>query len=149
MPFLHAVTVQASDIDELDHASNLVYLRWVLEAALAHSASLGWDQRAFLARGQSFVVRRHEIDYLRPALAGDALVIETRVASVAAASSVRVTRILRPSDAAVLCRARTDWAYLDLKRGRPVRIPEDIKRAYPIEEEPGKGTVHGEGNGIG
>jgi acyl-CoA thioester hydrolase len=135
MPFHHPVAVQAADIDELEHASNLVYLRWVQEAAVAHSASLGLDGAAYRARGQSFVVRRHEIDYLRPALLGEQLLVETRVATMSAASSLRRTRILRAADGAELCRAVTDWAYIDLARARAVRIPADVRGRFPLEPD--------------
>jgi len=40
-------------------------LRWVQEAALAHSTALGFPEPAYLARGQAWVVRTHEIEYLR------------------------------------------------------------------------------------
>jgi acyl-CoA thioester hydrolase len=135
MPYRHLVEVRPEDIDELGHAGNLVYLRWVLEAALAHSTAVGLDQAAYLARREVWVVRSHEIHYLRPALSGERLAVETRVASMAAASSVRRTRILRASDGAELCRASTDWAFLDLARGRPCRIPEDIRSRFPIEPD--------------
>jgi acyl-CoA thioester hydrolase len=135
MPYLLSVEVQPADIDRLGHASNQVYLRWVLEAALAHSTTLGLDEDAYFARGQAWVVRRHELAYLKPALAGDRLRVETRVASMSAASSVRRTRIIRPSDGAILLTAVTDWVYLELARGRPVRIPEDVRSRFPIESD--------------
>ena len=79
MPFVLEAVVQAGEIDRLDHASNQVYLRWVLEAALAHTAALGLPEEAYLARGQAWVVRKHELTYLRPAMLGDRLRVETRV----------------------------------------------------------------------
>jgi acyl-CoA thioester hydrolase len=131
MPFVHQVEVVEADIDNLGHASNLVYLRWVQEAALAHSTALGFSERAYLARGEVWVVRRHEIEYLRAAVAGDRLRIETRVATMKAANSVRRTEIFRDSE--LLCRASTDWVYVDLGRGRPLRIPEDLRAAFALE----------------
>jgi len=131
MPFVHEVTVVDADIDNLGHASNLVYLRWVQEAALAHSTALGFSEQAYLARGEVWVVRRHEIEYLRAAVAGDRLRVETRVANMKAANSVRRTEIFRNQE--LLCRAATDWVYVDLRRGRPLRIPEDLRAAFPIE----------------
>jgi acyl-CoA thioester hydrolase len=81
-------------------------------------------------------VRRHEIEYLRAAVPGDEIVVETRVASMGAASSVRITRMLR--DGEVLARASTNWAFLDLARMRPTRIPEDIRSLFPLEpDDPG------------
>jgi len=131
MPYLLRVRAAASDIDGLGHVSNLVYLRWVLDAALAHSTAKGLDEAAYKARGQGWVVRRHEIDYLRAALEGDELVVETRVASIAAASSTRKTRIFR--DGELLARAATSWAYVDYRTGRPIRIPEEVKGLFEIE----------------
>jgi acyl-CoA thioester hydrolase len=137
MPYLLRVRAAPADIDGLGHVSNLVYLRWVLDAALAHSSAKGLDEAAYKARGQGWVVRRQEIDYLRAAFEGDDLVVETRVASVAAASSTRRTRILR--DGEVLARAATNWAYVDFRSGRPIRIPEDVKSLFEIEpDEPGQ-----------
>jgi len=133
MPFLLRVRADPADIDGLGHVSNLVYLRWVLEAALAHSTARGLDEAAYKARGQGWVVRRHEIDYLRAAFAGDELVVETRVASVAAASSTRRTRIFRERD--LLARAATSWAYVDFRTGRPMRIPEQVKSLFEIESD--------------
>jgi len=135
MPFRHQVEVQVGDIDELGHASNLVYLRWTLDAALAHSTAVGLDQRAYLDRGEGWVVRRHEIDYLRPAFAGEQLVVETRVTAFGAASSLRRTSIVRPSDGALLCSATTEWAYVGFARGRPRRIPDEVRMRFPIEPD--------------
>ena len=133
MPFIHLIEVRAADIDRLGHASNQVYLRWVFEAALLHSTALGLDENAYLSRGQVWVVRRHELRYLRPAFAGERLRIATRVESMAAANSVRGTRIVRPSDGAVLLLATTDWVYVDVARGKPARIPHDVRSRFPIE----------------
>jgi len=135
VPHRLLVEVRPDDIDELGHASNVVYLRWVQEAALAHSTAVGLDQAAYLSRGEVWVVRRHEVEYLRPALVGERLAVETRVASMSAASSVRRTSILRVSDGALLCRASTDWVFVDLQRGRPIRIPEDIRLRFPLEAD--------------
>ena len=76
-------------------------------------------------------MRRHEIEYLRAAAPGDRLRIETRVVSMKVANSLRKTEIFRGSE--LLCRAETDWVYVDLARARPVRIPEDVRGAFPLE----------------
>ena len=78
-------------------------------------------------------MRRHEIEYLRAAVLRDRLRIETRVESMKVANSVRRTEIFRGSE--LLCRAATDWVYVDLARGRPTRIPADVRRVFPLEPE--------------
>lgn len=133
MPFVLVATVDAADIDDLGHASNIVYLRWIQQAAVAHSEAVGLGTRAFVAQGQAFVVRQHLIDYLRPALVGDVLEIETRVTALGGASSERRTAIRRRGDGVIVARAVTKWAYIDLVRGRPVRVPEDVRARFEVD----------------
>lgn len=75
--FSMPITAVAADIDELGHVSNLVYLRWVLDTALAHSRSVGWDIPQYQQLGAVFVVRRHEIDYIAPVTIGQTITAET------------------------------------------------------------------------
>jgi len=134
MPYRHLVTATAADIDQLDHVSNLVYLRWVLEAARAHSTARGWDWPQYEARGTVFVVRRHELDYLLPVKLGEAVVVETAVASWRQASCVRRTILSRGDE--VVARGATTWAYVGWRDGRPQRIPDDLRELF-AEPEPG------------
>lgn len=133
VPFDLAITAAPADIDDLGHVNNLVYLRWVQEVAIAHSIAQGWDGAAYQRLGASWVVRRHEIDYVLPVLEGEALTVTTWVEAVKGASSVRRTRMTRARDGAVVCRATTTWAFVDLARGRLVKIPDDLRAAFPIE----------------
>ena len=71
VPHLLRIQVLASDIDELGHASNLTYLRWVLQAAVSHSTAVGLGTQSFRDRGQAFVVHRHELDYVMIQISGD------------------------------------------------------------------------------
>ena len=125
-----ALTIRASDadIDDVGHVSNLVYLRWVLEVAETHSRSRGWDMSAYRAHGAVFVVRRHEIDYVAPVLAGEELVATTWVASWKQASCVRATELARGDR--VVARAQTLWAFVSFGSGRPQRIPDDMRAAF-------------------
>ncbi|MCX5745047.1 MAG: thioesterase family protein [Proteobacteria bacterium] len=124
MRFSLPITAMPADIDELGHVSNLVYLRWILDVAMAHSRSVGWDHPQYRARGGVFVVRRHEIDYVMPVGEGDALVASTWVESWRGASCVRRTELARGEQ--VVARGATTWAFMSFASGRPQRIPEDL-----------------------
>jgi acyl-CoA thioester hydrolase len=113
-----------SDIDELGHVGNQVYLRWVLDVAMAHSRSLGWDYEQYRALGAVFMVRRHELDYIAQVTVGQQLSLETWVEEWRPASCIRKTEILR--DGKVVARAATTWALISIASGRPVRIPDEI-----------------------
>ncbi len=125
--FTMELAVADDDIDELGHVGNLVYVRWVLDAAMAHSVALGWDLAAYRRAGGVFVVRRQEVDYLRPAFRGERVRIETWVEALSHVTSLRRTRIVRGED--VLARASTTWVFVRLD-GRPVRIPAAVAAAF-------------------
>ena len=122
------ITAAAADIDELGHVGNLVYVRWILEVATAHSHALGWDHARYRALGAIFVVLRHEIDYLAQVFAGEALVAETWVDSWRLASCIRKTELVR--DGKVVARAATTWALIAVASGRPQRIPDELVTAF-------------------
>ena len=134
MPHRLHFTVAEADIDDLGHASNIAYVRWVQEAAIAHSVAVGMGPDAYQQRGGVFVVRRHTLDYLRPLFARDVVVVETRVVSFKSASSERETILVRERTGETAATARTLWAYVDAATGRPARIPADLAALFPLEQ---------------
>ena len=130
--FRTRVIARRADVDELAHVSNVVYLRWVQDVAIAHSAAVGWTPAAYLASGSVFVVRRHEIDYLSSAVEGDEVELVTWVESFSMVSSVRQTRLFRVTDGKELARAATTWAFVSTKSGKPTRIPSEIIDAFRL-----------------
>jgi len=127
-PFSMMFTAAPSDIDELGHVSNLVYLRWVLEVALAHSQALGWDHAAYRNLGSVFVVRRHEIDYVASVTEGQQVIAETWVDDWRQVSCIRKTQITR--DGRVVAKAATMWAFISFASGKPVRIPDELRARF-------------------
>ena len=126
--FAIPITPTPADIDELGHVSNLVYLRWVMDVAMAHSRSVGWDFARYRELGAAFMVRRHEIDYVSQVTLGETLRAETWVDSWRMASCIRKTELVR--DGNVVVRAATTWALIGLTSGRPVRIPDDLAALF-------------------
>lgn len=121
--------VPESDIDELGHASNIAYVRWIQDVAVAHSAAMGFDFAAYQKLGAVFVVRRQEIDYMRPVLRGDVLELRTWVDSAMAAKCLRSTEI-RSESGTVVAKSRTTWGYIEMATGRPARIPQALRDAF-------------------
>src|ERR1051326_854326 len=121
------IQVLEADIDELDHVNNIVYLRWVQEVATAHWFSVVTEQQK---AEYAWVVLRHEIDYLRPALLGDALVARTHVGEASGARFDRYVEIWRVKDNQMLARARSVWAALDARTGRPRRVDEALRSRF-------------------
>ena len=127
-PFELAITVQPTDIDTQDHVNNVVYLRWMQEAAEAH-----WDAKATaeLKTRVNWVVTRHEVDYKAPAFVGERLVARTWVGEPSGATWERFIEIRRVADDRLLARGRSVYAALDPATGRPRRVDAELRR--PLE----------------
>lgn len=132
-PFVLPVTVRHADIDAQGHASNVAVLAWMNEAAIAHSAALGYDAAAYRQAGGFFVVKRHEIDYLRPARLGDELLCATWPSLMRGATAQRRHEIVRRSDGELIARGVNTWAFVDVTSGRPTRVPAAILSAFDPE----------------
>lgn len=130
----HSVTIVPEAIDRLGHVNNLVYLGWMIEAALAHSAVQGWPTDRYEKLGQVWVVRSHQIKYLSPAFLHDKVVVRTWVAGMKRASSVRQYKIVRAGDGALLASASTEWAFVDLASGTLKRIPPELIESFELVE---------------
>ena len=128
--FRRTRTIVPGDVDELGHVNNVRWLAFVGELAAAHAVMHGSDLAALRAQGALWIVRRHELDYHRPALPGDEIVEETWVEKMTGAKSERHSRFTRASDGALLLGAVTIWAYVDAKTLRPTRIPEALRARY-------------------
>ena len=82
------------------------------------------------ALGGQWIVRRHEIDYLRSALRGEEIVEETWVDSLRGARSVRRCRFTRPADGLEYVTSTTQWAFTDKETQKPRRIPLEILKEF-------------------
>jgi acyl-CoA thioester hydrolase len=121
--FEHVFRVASEDIDRLGHVNNVVYLKYAQDAAGAHwQAVMPPDIQKSLV----WVVRRHEIDYLKPALANDILVARTWVGEPIGATIERFIEIRRCADGELLASVRSVWVALDAKALRPRRVTEQI-----------------------
>jgi len=133
--YAYRFTVPKNAIDLNGHVNNVEYLRWMQEAATQHSASCGWDVERFVDTKSSWVVRSHQVDYLRPAFAGDALTVVTWIASFATQNSPRRYVVRRDTDDQILARAETLWTYIDARSGRATDIPESFRECFEVIED--------------
>lgn len=127
--FEYELVVPADVIDVFGHVNNIEYVRWVQDAAVRHSDAVGLTWAAYVELGAAFVIRRHEIDYLRSARVGETLRIATYIASHRRATAIRATEIAHATGEPILT-ALTTWVFVSLASGRPRRIEERIVRAF-------------------
>lgn len=126
-----AIAVDPSDIDQMGHVNNVVYLRWVQEAATAHwTATASPEDQANLL----WVVLRHEIDYLRPARLGDTITARTWVGPASRIKFERHVELRRASDGVVLAQARSVWCPIDSQTMKPVAVRQEVRERFSIAE---------------
>ncbi len=119
--------VEAADIDIMGHASNIIYLRWVQEVAIAHWQAVASEEAQ---RETLWVVLRHEIDYKTPALLGDEVVVQTWIGTATGLTFERHTKMVRASDQQVLAQARTLWCPISTRTGRPQRVSQQLRSQF-------------------
>jgi acyl-CoA thioester hydrolase len=121
--FEHRIQVMQSDIDEMGHVNNVVYLRWVQDVASKHWDAVSTDR---LKQTFKWVVLRHEIDYKSPAFLNDEVIGITWVGSASGARFERFVRLNSARDGRLLAEAKTIWCMLDASTGRPTRITPEV-----------------------
>jgi acyl-CoA thioester hydrolase len=120
-PFSIEIVALPADIDELNHVNNVVFVRWVQDVAAAHwMATSSDEQRACY----SWMLLRHEIDYLGQAFLGDRLIGTTWVGEAKGATFERFVELKK--DGKVITKSRTVWALLDAKTLKPRRIDQGM-----------------------
>lgn len=137
-PFVELATIDAADVDRFGHTNNVVYLSLLERVAWAHSESLGLDFETYEKLGAGCVARRHELDYLAPTFAGEQLWLATWVHENDFRLSMwRRYQIVRASDRKTVLRGQTQWVCVDMKSGRPKRMPVEFQayRPWPKREE--------------
>lgn len=130
--FEYAHQVTPDEIDELGHVNNIRYLNWMQRAAVQHSNAQGWTTADYYRLGMGWVVRSHQIEYLQPALPGDAIVVRTWVADMKKVTSLRRFQIRRPTDDLILAEASTNWAFINFQTRTLCRIPPEVTEAFEV-----------------
>jgi acyl-CoA thioester hydrolase len=122
--FEHEVEVRFRDCDPMGHVNNAVYLTY-LEAA-----RFAWWRSAFGPSGlrdHGFIVARVEIDYRRPALPGDHLIVRLRVDAMGRSSFTVAYEILNTRTRELVAEARSVQVAYDYATGRPVPLSDELR----------------------
>lgn len=129
IPYEQIVVVRESDIDELGHVNNTVYLRWVQEVAIAH-----WQLIATPEQQQEMVwmVLRHEIDYKAAARLNDEVILRTWIGMAEGLRFDRHTEILSISRKP-LAVARTVWCPVDPVTQRPKKVSAVVRKMFSVQ----------------
>ncbi|MBR8838580.1 MAG: acyl-CoA thioesterase [Stigonema ocellatum SAG 48.90 = DSM 106950] len=121
--FKTLLRVRHYEMDALGHVNNAVYQNYLEQAAIEHSEHLGLTFDIYRELGGVFVMRRVEIDYLRPAVAGDTLEVTTWLKEMRGSRALRCYEIRKQNQDDLLVTAEALWVWVDAKTMRPRPIP--------------------------
>ena len=127
-----AVTIQREvaweDVDPAQHVNNAKYFTYLEESGIQAVSQFGVSMHSFLKDGYGTVARRTRIEYKQPAVLGDTLEITTYLSNPRPVRATRHFIIRRQADQQLVAQAYILWAFIDLQTGKPVRMPESLRR---------------------
>lgn len=125
-PFKTLLRVRHYEMDALGHVNNAVYQNYLEQVAIEHSEHLGFTFDVYRELGGVFVMRRVEIDYLSPAVAGDTLEVTTCVKEMRGSRAFRSYEIRKQDQERLLVIAESMWVWVEINTMRPRPIPSKL-----------------------
>ncbi len=129
MRSLIPVKVRFFELDPYGHVNHAVYVQYFEVGRIELLEMAGFSMMGLQDEGIRMVVTELESRFLRPAVAGDDLQVETEVAEIHRASLRFFQRIVRRDE--VVAIQRTTAATID-RRDRPTRIPPALVAALTV-----------------
>jgi len=122
------VRVYYEDTDAGGVVYHTGYLRFMERARTEWLRAGGFEQDQLRdEQGVLFVVRRAEVDFIKPARFNERLGVTARVAEIKRASFSCEQEIRREPDGEILCRGLVKVVCVDAERFLPAAFPEAIK----------------------
>ena len=126
------IRVMYFDTDAGGVVHNIVYLRFIETARTYLAMQMGMSFEEIARTNIHPVVVRTEIDYKRPAVLGDLVVVNGRLTEHSAARFWVEFEVVRPSDQAVLVKCRQALALVKMPEGRPLRLPAGFPEDFSL-----------------
>ncbi len=118
--------VEWRDLDPAQHVNNSVYPGYADECGMQVCAAFGWPVERMREAGFGIVARRCRIEYKAQAVFNDELEIKTWAFNPRHTSCTRHYFIHRCSDQALVAQVQSLYVWIDLRTGKPIRIPADF-----------------------
>ncbi|WP_418498730.1 acyl-CoA thioesterase [Flagellimonas sp.] len=125
--FTEIFDVAVDDLDDLNHVNNIRYVEWIQDISKKH-----WEQvtDADIRKEMIWVVRNHNISYLKSAVLGDTVEVTTHIEASKGPLSIRAVEIKNHKTGELMVKSTTEWCLLDAKTFRPKRVPESVQELF-------------------
>lgn len=131
MEFSRNFKVTPEMIDDNHHFNNVWSVQWIQDIAIEHSESVG-GTALMKSLGAGWMIHVQHIEYKNQAFLGDEIRGTTWVAAYGRVACSRKCRFERVSDGKAIFESETQWVLVDLTRGRPMSIPDEMKKLYSV-----------------
>lgn len=132
-PVVVALPVQWGDQDAYQHVNNTVYFRWFESARIAYSARVGLGAM-MKARRVGPILAAIACDFRRQVTFPDTVHVGSRIAKIGRTSLTMEHLLISESARDVAAEGRSTLVVYDYTSGRPVPVPDEIRRAIETLE---------------
>ena len=112
------------DTDAAGVVHNIAYLRYIEENRTLLGIELGLDYKEMSKENKYGAVVRTEIDYKRPALLGDNIIVRGWLSEMTKVRFWCHFEIERIEDQKILVECRQQLALVKMPEGKPLRVPD-------------------------
>ena len=131
--FTSEIAVRPDDIDMFQHVHNSRYLDYVQAARYDQMIRCyKMSMEEFMITGYGFVVKRAEINYKRPLIMGDIMLISTQVKEFNGSDITVEFEIVNKKKEKVCCDGQMLYTMINLKTGRSEKISEEVQTKFLI-----------------
>jgi acyl-CoA thioester hydrolase len=134
--FTRFFRVRHYELNAFGHVSNVNLVRYMQEAAIEASTSLGFGLDWYSERSVGWVVRRLTVRYYTAAEYGDEIAAVTWLSGLRGVRSIREYDLTRTRDGSRIARGRAEWVYVDFQTGEPTRVPDAWAEAFKFKGKP-------------
>lgn len=123
--FFHTadVPVRFRDLDPLNHVNNAVYSSYFEEARIQFIRAIP-EFRNSMDSGHSFILVHLDLNYIKPVLYGEQIVIGSSIKSVGNTSVTGIQAIFHKENGELKAVAETTGVWFNLESNRPAKLPD-------------------------
>ncbi len=131
--FETAIIVRPDDIDMNNHVHYSRYLDYLLMARYDQmKKDYKVSMEEFVAQGYSWVASEVAIQYKRPVLLQDRILVRTQLESFQGARAIVNFWMVKGEKEKIAAQGKVTYTMVTIKSGRPTRIPAEILEKYQV-----------------
>jgi len=120
------------EIDQAQHVNNAVYLSYAEDCRFQLLKHFNWPMQRIMDAGRAILIRKHQIQYVQPALFDDEIEVASYGYAVQRASAMRYYSITRANDGALLAQVNSLDEWVELETGQPAQFPDQFLADFAV-----------------